>query len=78
MNAMIASLARSKVSRIEGTAVYLFPNPGHVPPAFLANLRHNQAVHESVVFLAVKHPTCPRVPRARRAMSPTSGAVSFR
>ncbi len=66
MKAMIASLARSKVARIEGTAVYLFPNPGNVPPAFLANLRHNQAVHESVVFLAVKTSDMPRVPRARR------------
>ena len=66
MKAMIASLARSKVHRIEGTAVYLFPNPGNVPPAFLANLRHNQAVHESVVFLAVKTSDMPRVPRARR------------
>ena len=66
MKAMIASLARSKVARIEGTAVYLFPNPGNVPPAFLANLRHNQAVHESVVFLAVTTSDMPRVPRARR------------
>jgi KUP system potassium uptake protein len=66
MKAMIASLARSKVARIEGTAVYLFPNPGNVPPAFLANLRHNEAVHESVVFLAVTTSDMPRVPRARR------------
>jgi len=66
MKAMIASLARSKVARIGGTAVYLFPNPGNVPPAFLANLRHNQAVHESVVFLAVTTSDMPRVPRARR------------
>jgi KUP system potassium uptake protein len=66
MNAMIASLARSKLPRIPGTAVYLFPTAGHVPPAFLANLRHNQAVHESVVFLSVMTSEMPRVPRARR------------
>ena len=66
MTAMIASLARSKVPRTEGTAVYLFPDSGKVPPAFLANMRHNNAVHESVVFLAVKTAEVPRVPRARR------------
>jgi KUP system potassium uptake protein len=66
MRAMIDSITRSQVRRIAGTGVYLFPNPGHVPPAFLANLRHNQAVHESVVFLAVKTSDMPRVPRARR------------
>ena len=57
--------ARFPASR--APAVYLFPNPGHVPPAFLANLRHNQAVHESVVFLSVVTTSdMPRVPRARR------------
>lgn len=66
MKAMIDSIARSNVRRIAGTGVYLFPNPGNVPPAFLANLRHNQAVHESVVFLAVTTEDMPRVPRARR------------
>ena len=66
IKAMIASLTRSKIPRVEGTAVYLFPNPGNVPPAFLANLRHNHAVHESVVFLAVKTSDMPRVPRAKR------------
>jgi KUP system potassium uptake protein len=66
MKALINSITRSQIRRIEGTGVYLFPTPGHVPPAFLANLRHNQAVHESVVFLAVTTAEMPRVPRARR------------
>lgn len=62
----IASLARSPIKRTEGTAVYFFPVPGVVPPAFIANLRHNDAVHESVVFLAVVVSKKPRVPAARR------------
>jgi KUP system potassium uptake protein len=67
LRALVESLARKPgLRRITGTAVYLFPNPGRVPPAFLANLRHNEAVHESVVFLAVRVETTPRVPRARR------------
>jgi KUP system potassium uptake protein len=67
LKALVESLARKPgLRRIPGTAVYLFPNPGRVPPAFLANLRHNEAVHESVVFLAVRVENTPRVPRARR------------
>ncbi|HSL27368.1 MAG TPA: KUP/HAK/KT family potassium transporter, partial [Acidimicrobiia bacterium] len=66
LQALLNSLDRSGIRRIAGTGVYLFPNPGNVPPAFLANLRHNQAVHESVVFLAVRTEEVPRVPRARR------------
>ncbi|CAN5505006.1 potassium transporter Kup [soil metagenome] len=65
--AVISSLSRkTDLRRINGTGVYLFPIKGRVPPAFLANLRHNEAIHESVVFLAVRIETTPRVPRARR------------
>ncbi|MBA3361392.1 MAG: potassium transporter Kup [Acidimicrobiia bacterium] len=66
LKALIASLTKSKVPRTQGTAVYLFGTPGAVPPAFVANLRHNHSLHESVVFLAVKISRTPRVHRARR------------
>jgi KUP system potassium uptake protein len=64
--ALISSLTKSGIPRTQGTAVYLFPNPGSVPPAFVANLRHNHSVHESVVFLSVRTSRSPRVHRARR------------
>lgn len=63
---LLESLTSREPHRIEGTGVYLFPISDVVPPAFLANLRHNQAVHESVVFLAIRTEEVPRVPRARR------------
>jgi KUP system potassium uptake protein len=66
LDKFIASLALSPIQRTEGTAVYFFPVPGVVPPAFIANLRHNDAVHESVVFLSVIVSKSPRVPAARR------------
>jgi KUP system potassium uptake protein len=64
--ALIASLTKSKIPRTQGTAVYLFPTPGSIPPAFVANLRHNHSVHESVVFLSVRTARSPRVHPARR------------
>jgi KUP system potassium uptake protein len=66
LDKFIASLAESPIRRTEGTAVYFFPVPGVVPPAFIANLRHNDAVHESGVFLSVVVSKKPRVPAARR------------
>ena len=66
LDKFIASLAQSPIQRTEGTAVYFFPVPGVVPPAFIANLRHNNVIHESVVFLSVVVSKSPRVPAARR------------
>jgi KUP system potassium uptake protein len=66
LDKFIASLAKSPIQRTEGTAVYFFPVPEVVPPAFIANLRHNDAIHQSVVFLSVLVSKSPRVPAARR------------
>jgi KUP system potassium uptake protein len=53
--------------RVPGTAVYLFSTPGLAPPALVANIRHNDALHERVIVLAVATATEPRVLPARRA-----------
>jgi KUP system potassium uptake protein len=53
--------------RVPGTAVYLFSTPGLAPPALMANLRHNDALHERVVITSVATALEPRVLPARRA-----------
>ncbi len=63
----IGSIARHPQARVPGTAVYLFPEPGATPPALLANLRHNEVLHETIVLVAVRTEHVPRVPPARRA-----------
>jgi KUP system potassium uptake protein len=63
----IGSIAAHPQLRVPGTAVYLFPDPGVTPPALLANLRHNEIIHETVVLVAVQTSSVPRVPQARRA-----------
>jgi KUP system potassium uptake protein len=52
--------------RVPGTAVYLFSTPGLAPPALVANLRHNDALHEHVIVAAVLTASEPRVLPARR------------
>jgi KUP system potassium uptake protein len=52
---------------VPGTAVYLFSELGATPPPLLANLRHNEVLHETILITTVQWTTRPRVPRARRA-----------
>ena len=49
--------------RCPGTAVYLFSSPGLAPPALVANIRHNDALHERVIVTSVprrRSPGCCR------------------
>lgn len=63
----IASIAARPPQRVPGTAVYMFPEPGPTPPALLANLRHNEILHERIVLLSVQFADVPRVSAARRS-----------
>jgi KUP system potassium uptake protein len=62
----IGSIADHPQRRVPGTAVYLFSNIGATPPPLLANLRHNEVLHETVLIVTVQWTTRPRMPRARR------------
>lgn len=63
----VANLAARPVARVPGTGVYMFPDPDHIPPSLVANLRANHVLHEDVVMLSVKTSTTPRVQPARRS-----------
>ena len=52
--------------RVPGTAVYMYSAANKVPPALLANIRHNQSMHERVVLVTVKLAEVPHVQPARR------------
>ncbi len=52
--------------RVEGTAVYLFSNPGMTPPALISNLRHNNVLHEKLIVVSIRFADVPRVLPARR------------
>jgi KUP system potassium uptake protein len=62
----IKSLAKQKVTRVPGTAVFMYSRPGSTPPALLANLFHNRILHQNVVILSVSTIDVPRVPPADR------------
>ena len=58
-------LARHPV-RVPGHAVFLTYSHESTPPAFLQNVRHNQVLHELVVFLKIVNERVPLVPRAQQ------------
>jgi KUP system potassium uptake protein len=64
---LIASVSDKDIVRVPGTAVYMFSRPGSTPPALLANMRHNEVLHERIVVLSVVTTDGPRVPVAQRA-----------
>ncbi|HET6663833.1 MAG TPA: KUP/HAK/KT family potassium transporter, partial [Acidimicrobiales bacterium] len=59
----LASLADDLdgVTRVPGTAVFLFKDPGMVPPALVNNLRHNKVVHDTTIVASVVTDPVPRV-----------------
>lgn len=63
----IGSIAEHPQVRVPGTAVYLHSKLGATPPSLLANLRHNDILHETIVLVTVSSITRPRVHKAERA-----------
>ena len=52
--------------RAPGTAVYLFSMPGLTPPALMANIRYNHALHARTLVVSIVTDDAPRVLPARR------------
>jgi KUP system potassium uptake protein len=46
-------------TRVEGTAVFLVSDQGITPNALLHNLKHNKVLHETNLFVTVKHHEVP-------------------
>jgi KUP system potassium uptake protein len=62
------------VHRIDGNAVYLFSQPGLVPPSLLANMRANGTLHREVHVVSVVTADDPIVVPARRLEMVDHGA----
>jgi KUP system potassium uptake protein len=61
------SLIKSKIARVDGTAVYLTANAEGVPGTILHNLKHNRVLHERNLVLTVRTAGVPHVPVEDRA-----------
>ncbi|GAP36043.1 potassium transporter Kup [Piscinibacter sakaiensis] len=56
----------SPPTRVPGTAVFLVSEQGLTPNALLHNLKHNKVLHETNLFVTVKHHERPWIPFDRR------------
>jgi KUP system potassium uptake protein len=52
--------------RVAGTAIFITPRIDEVPGSLLHNLKHNQVLHERVIFLRVDVQDVPFVPSEKR------------
>ena len=66
MAQFVSSIAANPQRRVPGTAVYLYHDLGSTPPALLANLQHNEVLHETVLVVSVQIRDRPRILPARR------------
>ena len=62
----LESITKSKVQRVEGTAVFMSGNPNGTPLALLHNLKHNRVLHQRNVLLTVTTSEVPHTRGARR------------
>lgn len=53
-------------ARVAGTAVFLTSGMGHVPNAFLHNLKHNKVLHEQNLFVNVQNHEVPWIAESER------------
>jgi KUP system potassium uptake protein len=54
-------------TRVAGTGVFLFKDPGKAPPALVNNLEHNKVLHRTTLIVAIDTTEEPRVPAEQRA-----------
>ncbi len=57
---------KNPVTRVPGTGVFLFSEPGLVPPALQANVAHNRILHNKVYIVSIFNEDTPNVPPERR------------
>ncbi|QTN30907.1 KUP/HAK/KT family potassium transporter [Akkermansiaceae bacterium] len=50
---LLAELAKGRIHRVGGTAVYMSGKDTKIPNALLHNLKHNQVLHQQVILLHV-------------------------
>ena len=57
----------ASITRVDGTAVFLFKDPGMAPPALVNNLAHNKVLHSTTLIVSILVDDVPRVPVDERA-----------
>ena len=73
LDSFLKSVFISPPTRVPGTAVFLVSDQGLTPNALLHNLKHNKVLHETNLFVTVKHHEVPWIPIPQRCETVTLG-----
>jgi len=57
-----------ELTRVPGTAVFMFKDLGKAPPALVNNLQHNKVLHRTTLIVDVEVDSRPRVPAEERTV----------
>jgi KUP system potassium uptake protein len=74
----IEAISAHPPTRVQGTAIFMTPNPYGVPHAMLHNLKHNKVLHEQVALVTVKVEDIPHVPSKERVTVQNLGHGFYR
>ncbi|HEX7124846.1 MAG TPA: potassium transporter Kup [Thermodesulfobacteriota bacterium] len=66
MDLLLEDVARRRLPRVPGTAVFMASDPRGAPVALLHHLKHDKVLHEQVVLLSIVPKDVPRVPADER------------
>jgi KUP system potassium uptake protein len=66
LRSFLDSVFMSPPTRVQGTAVFLTPQPGTVPNAMLHNLKHNKVLHAHNLFVTVQNHEVPWIGLTKR------------
>ena len=55
LRSFLGAVPQSRIVRVPGVAVFLTGNPELTPAALLHNLKHNNVLHETVLFVTVRN-----------------------
>jgi KUP system potassium uptake protein len=66
LDTFVEAIGAHPPTRVQGSAVFMTPNPKGVPHALLHNLKHNKVLHAQVVITTVKVHEVPIVPQKER------------
>ena len=73
IDVFIADVANHKAHRVPGTAVFMASNPHGVPIVLLHHWKHNQVLHQAVVFLSIIPEAVPEIRSRDRLTTSTLG-----
>jgi KUP system potassium uptake protein len=66
LDSFLKSVFLSPPMRVPGTAVFMVSDQGLTPNALLHNLKHNKVLHDTNLFVTVRHHEVPWIPTDRR------------